>query len=262
MKARESERTIESLETLRSRLLKSVAHAQRRYHLFADRDRILVAVSGGKDSLTMLDLLSRRRQNRETYLLVAAHIRSDASCGRTVPYAWLREWCDARDIPLVSDSIAVADELESMSRAYCFRCAWLRRKALFELAERLQCNKLALGHHLDDFAETALLNLLYSSRVEGFEPKARFFDSKLWVIRPLIALVEKDIAAYAESAGFPIGGTHCAYGQDSQRALVKKLLRKADVTGHDVKLSIYRALADYQTKLRWAEASLDRERNP
>lgn len=257
----EHDRTEQSdrLSDLRGQLLKGVSRAERRYHLFADRDRILVAVSGGKDSLTMLDLLHRRRQTRETYLLVAAHIRSDHSCGRTVPYDWLKAWCDKREIPLVSDEIAVAEELRSMSRARCFRCAWQRRKALFEMAERLQCNKLALGHHMDDFAETVLLNLLYCSRVEGFEPKARFFGGKLWVIRPLVSLAEADIARYARASRFPIEGRQCPYGRDSRRAFAKRVLCEAAVEGPDVRLSVYRAVADYQTKLSWAEASLDRD---
>lgn len=247
------------LSDLRTELLKGVSHAERRYHLFSDQDRILVAISGGKDSLTMLDLLHRRRQAHETYLLVAAHIQSDHSCGRTVPYAWLRAWCEEREIPLVTDRIAVAEELRSMSRAQCFRCAWQRRKALFEMAERLQCNKLALGHHMDDFAETVLLNLLYSSRVEGFEPKTQLFDGKLWVIRPLISLTEAEIIRYARSSQFPIEGKQCPHGRDSRRAFAKRVLGEAAVEGHDVRLSVYRAVADYQTKLSWAEASLDRD---
>jgi tRNA(Ile)-lysidine synthase TilS/MesJ len=129
-------------------LLKAVNKANRHYHLLADGDTILVAVSGGKDSLTALDLLHRRRRRaRERYSLVVGRVRSDHSCGKAVSEDWLADYCRERDIPLVIEPLAIAEELATTEASKCYRCAWNRRKVLFQLADRLGCNKLAFGHH-------------------------------------------------------------------------------------------------------------------
>ena len=227
-------------------LLKSVNKAQRKYRLFDDQDAILVAVSGGKDSMSLLDLLHRRRRVApEKYSLIAGHIQTDVHCGMAAPEEWLRAWCEERGIPLVTERISLAHELSDASVSKCFRCSWNRRKALFEIADRLQCNKLAFGHHADDIAETTLMNLFYSGRLYRMEPRVSLFEGRLIVIRPLALVEARDVADYARASGFPVRGDPCPASQHSKRALVRRILRELEQGSHKVKRSINSAVEQH-----------------
>lgn len=224
-------------------LLRSLNKAQRHYRLFDDGDRVMVAVSGGKDSLTLLDLLHRRRvSGPEKLALFAGRIRTDYHCGRAVPEDWLAGWCAEREIPLVVDEVAVAERVESSEHNRCFWCAWARRKALFQLAQQHACAKLAFGHHADDVAETTLMNLFYSGRVDTMHARSVLFDGALTVVRPLVLVEERDITAFARASGYPLEGNPCPEGAQSRRAFVKGVLREAESHHHGVKRSMHSAL--------------------
>lgn len=241
-------------------LLKAVNKAMREHRMLAEGDKVLVAVSGGKDSLTLLDLLRRRQATaREHYTLIAGHIRSDYHCGRTVPLEWLQAWCADHGIPCVVDEIQLAEELRTTSASKCYRCAWNRRKALFYMAKRVGCNKLAFAHHADDLAETMLMNLFYTARVRGMEPKISLFEGELTVIRPLAYVEERDIVPFARASGFPIQGEPCPQGATSRRALVKRVLGELESDCHDIKRHIYRAVEHYNLVLRRAQAHIPDE---
>ena len=241
-------------------LLKAVNKANRRYRLFAHGDTILVAVSGGKDSLTLLDLLHRRqRTSRDHLSLIAGLVRTDFHCGSTVSESWLRTWCENRGIPMVVDEVQVAHELSNAKGSKCFRCSWVRRKALFTMADRLGCNKLAFGHNADDIAETTLMNLFYSGRIQRMEAKVSFFDGKLIVIRPLAFIEERDIVPFVQASGFPIQGEPCPEEIASHRTLMKRILRELESEHPGVKRSIYRALEHHDAEWANADESSDQE---
>jgi len=224
-------------------LMRGLNRAIREHALIGEGDRVLVAVSGGKDSLTLLDLLHRRlRYAPEHYELSAGRLRSDYHCGAVVPESWLAEWCGARGIPLVIEPLPVAEEVRNSKASACFRCSWNRRKALFLMADRLGCNVVAFGHHADDRAETALMNLLFSGQFRSMEPRVTFFGGRFVLIRPLAYVYERDIVPFASASGYPIEGRPCPSGHDSRRTLVRRLLRQLESEHRDVVPSILGAL--------------------
>jgi len=230
-------------DSIARNLLRSINRAVREFELIADGDRIAVGVSGGKDSRVLLDALLRGVDVPGTYSLVAVHIDGmDVGLPNLVPTVepWFRELGVAYDIaPLV-----VADD-EPLPMD-CFRCAFNRRKALFFAAERLGCNKVAVGHHADDAAVTALMNILYAGRPDTLEPRRSFFEGRLTVIRPLIYTTEKEIASYARAQGwtFPTE-LACPREADARRAKFERFLatfkdrERAQIRANLWKLSQY-----------------------
>ena len=227
-------------------LLKGMNKAIRDYQMIADGDRIAVAVSGGKDSLTLLRLLWARRQLRpDKYELVAIHVVSDAeSCGGSVDRAVLLEHigrygveCVVAELPMPTSQSARPNQ------SPCFHCAWQRRKAIFETAARLGCNKVAFGHHADDLAETTLLNLFFQGRVETMEPRRVFFGGKLTVIRPLAYIEEKEIVRFARSADLPPPPPPCLGADRSQRELMHQIITQVRAVEPRIKINLFRAAA-------------------
>ena len=155
-------------ELLLRRLDGKVVRAMRAYELIADGDKLLVGLSGGKDSLALVELLGRRmRIFRPKFTLVAAHVRM-----RNIPYesdeAYLREVCEAYGVPLIVKETEF-DPSTDTRHTPCFLCSWMRRKTLFEIAKGIGCRKIALGHHQDDILETLLLNL--NAAFEPYPPR-------------------------------------------------------------------------------------------
>ncbi len=223
-------------------LLRAVNKAIRQNELLQAGTRVMVAVSGGKDSLTLLDLLHRRLSTvRDGTTLAAGLVQSDYSCGIAVPADWLARWCAERGIPFAVEQIALADELRETGANPCFRCSWHRRRALFELARRLGCGTVALGHHADDLAETALMNLLYAARFQGMELRREYF-CEFTLIRPLAYVEERDIAAFARACGYPLTGEPCPAGEHTKRSVAKALLRQAEQACHGARRNILAAL--------------------
>lgn len=204
-------------------LLRRVGKAARDYDMLRDGDRVAVAVSGGKDSLALLDLLDRYRQSAGIrYEVAAVHVLGDAR-GVIEPHAPLRAWLEGRGLPyrIVKPEL---NEDEALPLD-CQRCTWLRRKALFTGADEMGCNVLAYAHHADDAAHTTLLNLLHSGNVNSLAPVASYFRGRFRLIRPLIYTPEKDIARFARAADFPPPPPLCPRGDNSRRKTVREMLR-------------------------------------
>ena len=220
-------------------LLKSVARACKEFGLLAEGDRAAVAVSGGKDSRALLDLLLRYRARVPfSYDLVALHIIG-TSAGfpdlRPNLEPWFRELgIDYHFAPLELPP-------EEPLPLDCHRCSWNRRKALFTAAAELGCNKLAFGHHADDAAATTLLSLMYGGRLETMLPRREFFDEKVTLIRPLIYVLEKELVRYTKAVGFPDSPPLCPQGLTSKRAQVKVLLRHFGRDQKQIRNNLWRA---------------------
>jgi tRNA 2-thiocytidine biosynthesis protein TtcA len=219
-------------------LLKPVARACKEFNLLAEGDRVAVAVSGGKDSRALLDLLIRYRGRVPfSYELVALHI-AGTSVGSPDLRPELEPWF--RELGVEYHFAPLELPPDEPLPLDCFRCSWNRRKALFTAAVRLGCNKLAFGHNADDAAATALLNLMFNGQLETMAPCVEFFHGAVTVIRPLIYLSEKELARYGRAAGFP-DPPACPQGLTSRRAQVKALLRQFGREEKQVRVNIWRA---------------------
>jgi len=188
-------------DRLRGAMLRTVTE----YRLIEPGDRILVAISGGKDSYTMLDLLGQaRRRAPIRFDLLAFHLDQGQPGYDGEP---LRAWLERSEIPFEIASrdtyTTVVAETEE-GAAFCRVCSRLRRAELYQAADRHGCNKVSLGHHRDDALETLLLNLFYAGRLQAMPAVYRTNHGTLQVIRPLIECGEAEIAAHAAEARYPI----------------------------------------------------------
>lgn len=176
-----------------------------RHALLAPGDRVLVALSGGKDSYTMLRLLDRLVPRLPfTVELVAVHLDQAQPGYDGAP---LVEWLEARGgrwEVLREDTYSIVTDKLEPGATYCSLCSRLRRGVLYSAAERLECTKIALGHHRDDALETFLMNLFFSGKLQAMPARYRTNCDRFDVIRPLIECEERRIAEYASLAGFPI----------------------------------------------------------
>mgnify|MGYP000243088191 CR=1 FL=1 len=221
-------------------LLKKMNKAARLYRLIGDGDRILVAVSGGKDSLTLLRLLLAQRETQRLDVhVVVGHVVIEEAVGAAERAAALQAHCRELGVECIATPLPMNED-ESWPLS-CQRCAWNRRKALFLLADRLRCNKVALGHHEDDAAQTVLLNLFHSGRLAGLPPARSFFGGRFTVIRPLILTPEKEIAAFARRCGYPIGHVECPSQERSRRVQAAALLRRIEKLFPGARRSLWRA---------------------
>ena len=227
-------------------LLKKVNKAIREHGLLDESDRVAVAVSGGKDSLSLLRLLcTRQRSARERYGVVAVHVvpATDAPCGTDGDTSTLEAWFQSEAIEYAFVPMEPArGQPKRENQSPCFHCAWRRRKALFLAAERLGCNKVAFGHHADDIAQTTLLNLFYQGRLETMRPCVEFFDGQLTVIRPLAYVPEKELVRFAAACEFPPAPTPCTTAEASRRALMAQILRTVEKSYPKVKINLWRAV--------------------
>jgi len=232
-------------------LLKKVNKAIRDHDLIADGDRVTAAVSGGKDSLSLLRLLCvRQRSARERYEVVAVHVipAADAPCGAGGDTSALEAWFQSEGVEYAFVPMEEASGQPGReNQSPCFHCAWRRRKTLFLAAERLGCNKVAFGHHADDVAQTTLLNLFYQGRLETMRPRVEFFEGKLTVIRPLAYVPEKELVRFAAACDFPSAPAPCVATETSQRTLMAQILRTVEETYPKVKINLWRAVERVQT---------------
>jgi tRNA 2-thiocytidine biosynthesis protein TtcA len=204
-------------------ILKNLGAAVREFEMIRDGDRIAVAVSGGKDSLGLLNLLKiYQRSAGVRFELAAIHVLGDAT-GMVELHPPLGAWLAAQEAPhrIVLPDLAAEDT----PPLNCQRCTWLRRKALFQAADALGCNVVAFAHHADDAAQTTLINLLYGGNVRTLAPCADYFDGRFRLIRPLIYVPESDLARFARASGFPPAPPPCPRSDRSRRRRVADMLK-------------------------------------
>ncbi|MDD3905659.1 MAG: ATP-binding protein [Candidatus Omnitrophica bacterium] len=211
------------------------------YNLIENKDKILVGVSGGKDSLSLLRLLAERRKWAPVkYELIAIHIETDLQCMPRAYARILREFFKENKVKYLFKKIKLKNDDRKKS---CFWCSWNRRKALFLAAEKLGCNKIALGHHKDDIAETLLLNMFYKGEFAAMNPSQELFGGKITIIRPLCYVEEKNMRKFARECGFPVQVCRCPSAETSKRLVMKNIIRQLEKDCPAVKTNIFKSVS-------------------
>lgn len=218
-----TETTYDSLER---KLGRAVSKAIVDFEMIADGDRLLVAVSGGKDSYTMLHLL-RRVQRRAPVRFEMRVVNVDQG-HPGYPADVLREYMarEGYQFTMVEeDTYSIVTQKIPTGKTFCSLCSRLRRGILYRVAKELGCNKIALGHHRDDVLQTLFLNLFFAGQLASMPPRLSADEGRLVVVRPLVYCAEEDIRGFAELAAFPILPCDLCGSQDHlQRKVVGRLL--------------------------------------
>lgn len=238
-----------------SKLFIRIKHAVGRaigdFGLIGDGDRIAVAVSGGKDSYTLLHILNELRQRAPVhYELVAVNIDSGYpgyQAGTIADYLLGQGFTFHQE---KTNHYEIIEEKRRPGSSYCSMCARLKRGVLYTVSQQLGCNKLALGHHLDDFVETLLLNQFFVGSLKAMAASMLADNGQTTVIRPLVYVPEEDIAAFAGENSFPADCCECpaAGVPDMKRKRMKKLLKELEKEYPFVKNSLLTALGNVQPR--------------
>jgi len=213
----------------------------RSYHLIDDGDYILIALSGGKDSLCLLDLLAmRQRIFMPRFKIEAVHVRMENIAYET-DTRYLEDFCRQRNVHLhvVNTSF---DASTDKRKSPCFLCSWNRRKQMFNLAQELGCNKIALGHHMDDLIHTALMNECFQGRFDTMPVFLQMKKMPLAIIRPLCLCHEADIKAYAEQQDYRKQQKICPYEKESFRTDIQRIFQQMESLNPEARYSIWNAL--------------------
>jgi tRNA 2-thiocytidine biosynthesis protein TtcA len=227
-------------------LLRDVGRAIGDFDLVNDGDRIMVAVSGGKDSYSLLVLLrALQRRAPVRFQLIAVHLDQGHPGYDGAPLArWLeREGFEHRI--LHENTYAIVTDKIPEGKTYCSLCSRLRRGILYRVADELGCNKIALGHHRDDALETLLLNLFFAGKLASMPARLTSDDGAHVVIRPLIYCAEETLARFATEHAFPILPCNlCGSQSEAQRKQMKALLNKMEAEHPQLRNSMLAALGN------------------
>jgi tRNA 2-thiocytidine biosynthesis protein TtcA len=236
---------------LEARMAKKVTKAIVDFSMIEDGDRVMVGLSGGKDSWALMQVLDvLRRRAPISFSVVAVNVDSGY---KDYKHDVLAKTCAERGWEFVREVTAIGEKIEEVldgDDTPCSLCARLRRGVLYRMASEVGATKIALGHHLDDFVETVLLNLFFSGALKAMPARLVSDNTRHIVIRPLVYVTEAEARAYARESHLPVIGCCCpACGDLSlKRQRIKRLLSEFEVEHPEVKNSMIKALGNVQPR--------------
>ena len=237
----EAEKTIRRID---KRFNKGVV----RYGLIEEGDKVLIGLSGGKDSLALVELLGRRaRIFKPRFSVIAVHVVM-----KNIPYQsdleYLRSHAEAFGVPFVAYETSF-DPSTDTRKSPCFLCSWNRRKALFTVAKEQGCNKIALGHHMDDILETLLMNITYQGAFSTMPPRLVMNKFDMTLIRPMCLVHEADLIELAAIRNYRQQVKNCPYELQSSRSDMKGVLRQLEAMNPEARYSLWGSMNNVQEEL-------------
>ncbi len=229
---------------LKQKIMRAMGKALVQYKMIQDGDRIMVCLSGGKDSWTMLEMLRTMQKKAPVeFSLVAVNIDPNF---KNYENHKIKEYCDEQGIEchiIKTDIVQIIQKHKLAGKSFCSFCARLKRGVIYTTAAKIKATKIALGHHREDFNETLLLNLFFTGQIKSMSAKLHTDDKKHIVIRPLVYVNEDDIRAYAGGL-FPIICCRCPVCKtdDHQRKRMKKLLKDLEKEIPNIKNTLLHSL--------------------
>ncbi|MDA3820975.1 MAG: tRNA 2-thiocytidine(32) synthetase TtcA [Candidatus Delongbacteria bacterium] len=195
----------------------------REHNMIEDGDRLMVGVSGGKDSLALLKTLAGRKNFSEKHYTLIAVFVDIIEIPYKTDVLWLRNFCKTLDVPLHVKQISVNFSKTNKSST-CFYCAWHRRKTLFEFGKKKDVNKIALGHHRGDALETMMLNMVSHGTLSSMPGNLPMFGGRVNLIRPLLNHTDDQTTEFARLMDFPLTNKPCPYEDNTRRIQIGEML--------------------------------------
>lgn len=224
-----------------TRIRKRLREAVRQYTLIAPDDKVLIGLSGGKDSLALVALLGElRRHYNRNFHLEAVHVKM-SNIKYEADFDFLKNFCDQAEVPFKLLEASFKPDTDT-KRTPCFLCSWTRRKALFEYAQQEHFNKIALGHHQDDILKTAMMNLTYSGSFSTMPVLLRLDKMPITIIRPLCLQHEQDLRELAALQHFRPLQKECPYDRESTRNSIDEVLSAMERLNPESRYSLWHAL--------------------
>lgn len=213
------------------------------YHLIDENDNVMVGLSGGKDSLTLIDILHMKKIKMPINFSISACFVELEDMGHQIDIKVLEKFCTDREISFHHIKINPDFNIDK-KKDKCFICSWHRRKALFNLCRETKSNKLALGHHQDDLIKTFLMNITFQGNISTMPVKLSMFNGELFIIRPLAAITEEQIIKYVQYRDLKVQKHECQYGQNQSRVHIEKVISEMQKLNPKAKESIFKALGN------------------
>ncbi len=224
------------------RMLSVMRKGVEKYKMIKDGDKIAVGISGGKDSVALLKLLAEfRRFSPYKYDLIAITIDLNFK-DNPADFSPIKKLCDELNVEYVIEKTDIGEIVFDVRRESnpCALCSKMRKGALYDLAVKHGCNKVAIGHHADDLIDTFILSLLYEGRLSTFAPKSYLSRTNLTLIRPMIMIEEGDILSFSKD--LPVVKSCCPANKNTKREYAKDLVKNIGVEVKNVREMIYTAL--------------------
>lgn len=232
-------------DTFEYYLIKKVGKTIKKYNLIEQGDRILVAVSGGKDSLTLLKLLQDRKGfYPNQYEIMALHVVSNLTCQGSADVAQLEKHLQENGYPYR----LVQMHIEPDRKGGSYWCSRNRRRVLFDNATKMGYNKIALGHHRNDVIETFLLNVFYHAEISSMLPRQELFGGRLTIIRPLYHIPESDTRYFSKLYGFPAASCRCPVDGEMKREMFKRILKDIERANPRASVNALRSLENVKER--------------
>ncbi len=226
-----------------SNLQKRIYRTLYKEQLLAPDDRIMVGLSGGKDSLILLESLAKRQKQLPFSVeIFACHVMV-SNIGYKVDTGFLKSVCESYGIPFYLEHLIIELDITGKKSA-CFLCSWNRRKVLFGLTKKLKCNKLAFGHHMDDALETLFMNMVYHGSFSSLPFKFEMFGGRLQVIRPLLEITNKELEEYASKRNWTTELKVCPYDDKTGRKVMSDFVDEMSKLHKHAKKNLFRSMSN------------------